>query len=121
MSERRPGPWSSGRPQSLQAIRDGIDQAKSEAVREAKAVIAANQEPEVRQITTDDELRAAMQNGYTVRLCSPAGFRPPASALLYCLRRIINELPANRDWLDPALEAAARDAIANAERNQKSG
>jgi len=31
--------------------------------------------------------------------------------LLYVLKRIINDLPTNRDWLDPDLEKEAREII----------
>jgi hypothetical protein len=34
-----------------------------------------------------------------------------ASKLLSCLERILADLPRKRDWLDPALEAEAREAI----------
>lgn len=37
-----------------------------------------------------------------------------APELLFCLTQIMNDLPAKRDWLDPALEAAARAALAKA-------
>ncbi len=34
-----------------------------------------------------------------------------APDLLFALERIIEDLPIKRDWLDPAIEQAARDAI----------
>jgi hypothetical protein len=34
--------------------------------------------------------------------------------LLHCLKQIINDLPANRDWLNPDIERLAKQAIANA-------
>lgn|SRR3990167_1927065 len=39
--------------------------------------------------------------------------------LFHCLKRIIEELPSRRDWLDPQLEYESRAAIAKAEgRNE---
>lgn len=37
-----------------------------------------------------------------------------APDLLFALKRIVTELPAKRDWLDPEIEAFAKDAIAKA-------
>lgn len=37
-----------------------------------------------------------------------------APDLLYALKQIVQDLPANRDWLDPVIELAAKDAIAKA-------
>lgn len=37
------------------------------------------------------------------------------TVLLFCLKSIINDLPTNRDWLDPALEKASREIIKKAE------
>ena len=38
-----------------------------------------------------------------------------APDLLFALRGIVVDLPARRDWLDPAIESAAKAAIAKAE------
>jgi hypothetical protein len=37
-----------------------------------------------------------------------------APDLLFCLRRLLEELPQHRDWLDPDLERWANDAVAKA-------
>lgn len=34
---------------------------------------------------------------------------------IYALKRLIDELPSKRDWLDPELERIARDVIAESE------
>jgi len=37
-------------------------------------------------------------------------------AVVNCLRRLINELPSRRDWLDPDLEKVARGLLKEADR-----
>ena len=37
-----------------------------------------------------------------------------APDLLYALEQIINDLPTNRDWLDPEIERFAKEALARA-------
>lgn len=34
-----------------------------------------------------------------------------ASLMHHCIRRILDDLPANRDWLDPGLEKLARSLV----------
>jgi hypothetical protein len=43
-----------------------------------------------------------------------------APELLFALKRLVDELPTKRDWLDPLLEAIAKDAIAKAEGSKLS-
>lgn len=38
-----------------------------------------------------------------------------AEDLLYYLKRMVQDLPSNRNWLDPLIEAGAKDAIERAE------
>lgn len=54
--------------------------------------------------------------------CNPATEEDMANAnliaaapeLLEALKRIVEDLPAKRDWLDPAVERAAKEAIRKA-------
>jgi hypothetical protein len=50
-------------------------------------------------------------HGQLKRQCPLCEKDEQIAALESILRRIINDLPTNRDWLDPELEKAARDIL----------
>ena len=51
---------------------------------------------------------------HLVNLQANANLIAAAPELYEALRSIINDLPSNRDWLDPTIERVAKDALKKA-------
>lgn len=59
---------------------------------------------------TDEEIRAAARWEVETEMARQTARQTEREAI-FLLRQIIDDLPSRRNWLDPALERAARDLL----------